>query len=261
MDFTFNRICDGHPVGHKLDGALNVVAFTPLADEYGEYNASKCILESSNEQGQVVIRLEDNEALGREIRTYLKTDRYLRTRDDGTLPASARRIHRDLAEENRERRERLAHILEGLLAEAEYFAAGQKLAIKSTAPLPALDEAVDYLIKNTFSKMGYLEKISENPLKEIQAILRSDDISQGSLVKLEETNSQALEDLRQYVELSTKVSRQIVVQDLIEKRYALRPYGWPELEVALLIARLLVLGEISLMMDSAVLPGKEPMSP
>ncbi len=43
----------------------------------------------------------------------------------------------------------------------------------------------------------------------------------------------------------------MVVQELIEKRYSLRPYGWPELEVVLLIARLLVLGEISLMMDAA----------
>ena len=41
---------------------------------------------------------------------------------------------------------------------------------------------------------------------------------------------------------------------MIEKRYALRPYGWPDEEVLLLVARLLVLGEISLMMDGALLP-------
>ena len=46
----------------------------------------------------------------------------------------------------------------------------------------------------------------------------------------------------------------IVLHDLIDKRYALRPYGWPEDEVLLLLARLLILGEISLMMDGALIP-------
>jgi len=41
---------------------------------------------------------------------------------------------------------------------------------------------------------------------------------------------------------------------MIEKRYALRPYGWPDEEVLILVARLLVLGEINLMMDGALLP-------
>src|SRR4029077_3510491 len=36
--------------------------------------------------------------------------------------------------------------------------------------------------------------------------------------------------------------------------YSLRPYGWPEEEVLLLLARLVVLSEISLMMDSTLLP-------
>ena len=41
---------------------------------------------------------------------------------------------------------------------------------------------------------------------------------------------------------------------MLEKRYALRPYGWPDEEVLLLLARLIVLSEINLMMDSTLLP-------
>ncbi len=49
-------------------------------------------------------------------------------------------------------------------------------------------------------------------------------------------------------------SKQIVLHDLIEVRFYNRPYGWPDMEVALLLARLLVLGEISLVMDGGVIP-------
>ena len=73
-------------------------------------------------------------------------------------------------------------------------------------------------------------------------------------MQMEESNPQAIEDLRTYVDLCTRSSRQIVVHDMIEKRYAVRPYGWPAEEVLLLLARLLVLGDISLMMDGALLP-------
>ena len=41
---------------------------------------------------------------------------------------------------------------------------------------------------------------------------------------------------------------------MLEKRYSLRPYGWPDEEVLLLLARLIVLSEINLVMDAALLP-------
>ena len=36
---------------------------------------------------------------------------------------------------------------------------------------------------------------------------------------------------------------------MLEKRYSLRPFGWPDDEVLLLLARLFVLGEIRFSMD------------
>ena len=48
MDFAFNRICDGHPVGTKTDGDLTVSVVTPLADDYELFNNQKCILDSNS---------------------------------------------------------------------------------------------------------------------------------------------------------------------------------------------------------------------
>ena len=142
-----------------------------------------------------------------------------------------------------------------MLAEAEYFVAGQPLKVKATTPYAALDEALEYLIQNTFNKMGYLKRLSPEPLKEIQAILRSNDIAKQTLILgTEEGNKQAIDDVRNYVALMSSSNKQVVLHDMIEKRYSLRPYGWPEDEVVMLIARLLVLSEISLMMDGALVP-------
>ena len=255
MDFSFNRLCDLYPVGNRVEGALAVSIITPLADDYDDYQDGKCVLESGHDGGQVLIRVSDEESLSRDLRMWLRTDKYLRTKSDGTLPPTTQRIHRDLADENRTRREHLAHRLSDMLADASYFVAGQRLEVTGTTPRSALDEAMQYLIKNTFTKMGYLKTLRDDPMKEIQAVLRSDAIAQHSLgMDLAEGNPQALEDLRDHIELCTQKSRQIVLFDMVTGRYANRPFGWPELEVVLLLARLYLTGEVQLVSGGAAIP-------
>ena len=254
MDFTFTRICDMQLVGSRVEGGLTVSVITPLADDYDLYGDSKRILDSNSEGGQVLVKLEECDDLGRELRTYLKTDKYIRTKSDGTQPETTRRILHGFAEDNRERRDRLMDLLGEMLVDAKYAVAGQSFAPNATAPAGVLTEALEYLINNTFSKMNYIIKVNENPQQEVQAVLRSNDIGQQSLAAdLPESNPQALEDLRSYIDLCARTSRQIVFYDLIEKR-ALRPYGWPQWETLLLIARMVVLGEIHLVMDGAAIP-------
>ena len=255
MDFSFNRICDEHPVGNRTEGGLIVSIVTPLDDDYESYQDGKCVLESSQDGGQVLIRLREDETLGRELRALLRTDKYIRTKDDGTLPPTTKRIHRDLADENRIRRDRLTHQLGEMLADASYFVAGQRLEVAADAPQAALSDAMEYLIQNTFKKMGYLKTLRDEPLKEIQSVLRSNDIGQHNLdMDMPESNPQATEDLRSYIELCTKTSRQIVLFDMITARYANRPYGWPEFEVILLLARLIMAGEVQCVSGGATIP-------
>lgn len=255
MLFDFNRRCDQFPVGNQKDGALLVSVITPLADDYEIYDKGKAILESAAEGGYVLIRLGNDESLGRELRTYLQTEKYLSRKNDGTLTESTKRILRDSAEDNRQRRERLTTLLGEMLAAAEYFVAGQPLKLKASTPMAALDEAMEYLIQNTFNKMSYLKRLSAEPLKEVQAVLRSNDIAKENLLfQTGENNPEALEDLRSYLQLCSMKSQQVVLHDMLEKRYSVRPFGWPDEEVLLLLARLIVLSEISLMMDSTLLP-------
>ncbi len=255
MDFDFNRRCDGFAIGNQRDGALLISVITPLADDYEVYDKSKSILESSADGGYVLIRLGNDESLGRELRTYLQTERYVSRKNDGTLNESTKRILRDCAEDNRQRRERLTRLLGDMLASAEYFVAGQPLKLKSTAPQAAIDEAMEYLIKNTFNKMSYLKKLHAEPLKEVQAVLRSNDVAQENLLfQKGENNPEGLDEMRSYLTLCETRSQNVVLHDMIEKRYALRPFGWPEDEVLLLLARLVVLSEVNLIMDSTVIP-------
>ena len=254
-DFSFTRLCDDHAVGHKLEGSLEVAVVTPLADNYAQFsNDGSCILHTSSEQGRALIRLPDDPNLARELRTYLQTESYVKTKHTGSLPETTRRILRDRSDENRIRRGRIEESLKSMLAVASFFASGQKLDISRSDPKVALVDALEYLIKNAYPKMGYIKHLQANPKPEIQSTLRANDVEKvGLLLEKPEANTEALDDLREYVRLCALTSKQIVLHELINKRYGGRPYGWPELEVVLLVARLAVLKEVSLVVNAAPL--------
>ena len=218
------------------------------------FDKGKAILESAAEGGHVLIRLGNDESLGRELRTYLQTEKYLSRKNDGTLSESTKRILRDCAEDNRQRRERLTTLLGDMLAAAEYFVAGQPLKIKASTPIGAgRGDGISY--PEHLQQDELPQAAHADPLKEIQAVLRSNDIAKENLLfQTGENNPEALEDVRSYLQLCSMKSQQVVLHDMLEKRYALRPYGWPDEEVLLLLARLIVLSEINLMMDSTLLP-------
>ena len=254
MDFSFNRLCDSYLIGSRTDGALVITLISPLNDEYDSFDNSRCVLDSSAEGGLVIIRLGNDANPGRELHTYLQTEKYLRS-DRGNLPESTRKIRSNIAADNHSRRGRLITLLTDLLTAADIFVVGQPLKLKSSAAIDALNEALEYLVQNSFTKMGYLKYLNPNAEKELQAILRSNDIAQQTLaLSLPEANKDALDDLRNYIQLCTNTSKQIILHELLEKRYALRPFGWPDNEVLILLARLFVLGEISLMMDGGLIP-------
>lgn len=250
-DFDFNRMCDGYPIGNRIDKALGVQVFTPLADiEKEALEDGKFLRTSGEEGGQVVIRLDDDPSLARELRQYLQTEKYLRSSVDDTMPEITRQIHKSLANDNTDRRKRLELTLSTLLAEATYFANGQRLTIRSSSAQTALEEGLEYLVQNTTPKLIYISKYSDDPKRELQTILRANDVGRALLDGL---NEKALDEIRDYVDLSTRSNHQIVLFNLVEK-FGARPYGWPDDETLILIGRLLVLGEIQLVMDAAPIP-------
>ncbi len=252
-DFGLNRLCDAHPHGTRTDGDLALLVVTPLADDYGSWQDGRCILDSAADAGKVVLRLEDDPALGRELRLFLQTDKYITRKNDDTATLNTRNILRNRADENRQRRERLKFLMERLVREGRYFAMGQELAVKGVSASSVVERALNYLVKNSFRKLELLKALSTNPLAEVKAVLTAvhheDDIVVGS-----DPNLGAIREVERYVALMSEANRQVILHDLIEERFGRRPYGWPDLEVLLLVIKLVKQGEASLVRDGATLP-------
>lgn len=250
-DFELLRMCDLQVCGGRVEKGLTVSVISPFYDEYGLFGQHRCIGESTNDNGCVIIKLPDNERLGKEIQMFLKTDKYIARKNEGN--PEVKRILDERKAENRERKIRIVENVRELLTRAEFYINGQVWRDESEDPLTMRIKALDYLVDNTFSKMGYIEHPCANPQGEIQSVLRHDDTAQRIFdLTVAENNPRAVKEVREYISLCALQSKQMVVGEVIE-RFAARPYGWNEWETALMMVKLLCLGEIQFVLSGGIL--------
>lgn len=260
-DYPFNRICDGRFWGKDCKDEIGLEIISPLHDEYALFSAAKCVLYSANQDANIVLKLEDDRELGAELRRFLQTDKYIRDKSSTAASTTLMQILRDHAEENRKRKERLELIAARLTAEAEFFIMGKRLDINEATAIKTVDRAFEHLVQNVFGKYAYLGVVVEDPVKEIKALFASDDITQQQLLfGFENQEPRDVKEIRSFIELMTAQNKTVMLSDLIGY-FSRRPYGWPEYQVVLLVAKLYMAGKINLLMDQDKLKPETAFSP
>jgi hypothetical protein len=259
-DYEFNRLLDGAP-WRQANQVLTFEVLTPLGDEYERLQSAKCILRSSEGNGRAIVRLGEGDRLDIELALYQQIEKYIISPKADQASASLKRILADRKEENRERRQRLVHQLSNLIAEGQFFAMGQSVVIKAVSPDKVLDDLLNYLITNTYSKLPYLKVRQDDPQAEIRAVLTADSVTAPGLgLGGEEGNVLAIKEVRDYLNLAASQNR-VLLSDVVD-RFAGIPWGWkPEWETVLLIARLFMAGEIKLMLEGADLDPASAIEP
>ena len=259
-DYEFNRLLDGAP-WRQASHALSFEVLTPLGDDYEKLQSAKCILRSAEGNGKAIVRLAEGDRLDIELALYQQIEKYIVSPKADQANASLKRILGDRKDENRERRQRLVHQLSTLITEGDFFALGQSVQIKAAGPDKVLDELLNYLVTNTYSKLPYLKVRQADPQAEIKAVLTADNVTAPGLgLNGEEGNALAVKEMRDYLHLAASQTR-VLLSDVVD-RFAGIPWGWkPEWETVLLIARLFMAGEIKLMLEGSDLDPAAAVEP
>lgn len=258
-DFDLTRLCDGHPFTSKVDAELSVEIISPIHDEYTACTDAKCVMLTNEHQGRLILKIGDTLDWEKELRIFIQTQKYILQRSDGGITPTLKKILNERADENRGRRERLKTMLEDALRDAEVYAMGQKLTLKSINARAIVEDGLEYLVKNLYTKFSYLQYLCENPQAEVKAVLLADDLAKLPMDS-GEANVSALKDVRDYLDLMGKKNQAVILSELVS-HFGKKSYGWPEWETVLLVAKLLKTGEISAIIDGGTVSPEDACAP
>jgi hypothetical protein len=234
-DYPFaQKIDDGLIKGKDTDVVVNLV--TPEHPNYG----NEPVLISRNMGGsELMAILPAKERLLDQIRSYLKTDLYIRQNsggEDETLNA----ILAVRSRQNSARRQEITRVADDLLRTAVLVVNGQTLSVGEGDPKNRFSKACQELIRSAFPKLKMIRGIfSEATVA--QVVKEQDDLLEGSAIQLSEAEQEVLVE----VERSKNQAERLSAEALVRK-FEARPCGWPNWATLTFIARLYRLGKLEL---------------
>jgi len=245
--YEITRRCDNYTADRQGDD-LSFTVVSPLYDGYADF-AERPEQVSILHEGTALLILEQDKAFDTEFNVWLKTDKFSETPRSSQSP-ERERIIQEIIGINNNRRDRLKKLLEPLILSSRLYIAGKEWKgnlIKR--PKDIYEQAANYLIENTYSKLGLIRGTTEDFEKELHLVLTESDAS--NLFKDNIPHPQATETIKTYT--LTQSGKAPLLADIVD-RFERKPYGWKDVDIALIIARLVIRGDFELRTDAPLLP-------
>ncbi len=229
-DFQLDRYVDDQAHG-TAQGGLVLRTVTPSwragAGE-GEY-----VLASAS-PNQVLVVLDEEADYYSLVQRELRIERYVGVMQGRmqSLPESTRAI---IAARNAEKKglhEEAKHTVERALAKARIYVAGRELTEgRSDNPRRRIEFAAQSLIDSVYSKRGLVQRHVQTE-QQLRTVLTGSGPLGG-----EDPNAQACEAVGQVLAVAAQLHQPKTMKDLQDTFQAV-PYGWSELDVAVVVAQL-----------------------
>ncbi|PYE52022.1 BREX system P-loop protein BrxC [Deinococcus yavapaiensis] len=223
-------------------GELGVHVLTPDADRYAELSDDGAAMLFTGGGTELLVRLPNDDTLGRELRALVQTTKYVLRKNTSTLSPTLRRIIDDRREENREREKRVLDLLRGLIAGSALFANAARVEVKASDPREVVNAGLRKLVENAFNKLGYVKSPFDSLAQVQSALTRLDD---SQTLDQDTPNHLAHSELRTFLRNEGLAHRKVTVRNLVD-RFTRRPFGWTDLDVLGVLAETLARGEVEL---------------
>ena len=250
-DFAYDQYVD-ETLNGASTGGMRLRIVTVASDLYGA-DTQRLILESQVNNAAIVVLSADTPYFD-ELEQAMKIRKYVKQRNVSQMPESIQRIIRDRNDEARKLESHARALIEKAIVEGKsYVVHGEILDLKYGSAKEKLDEAMKNLVESVYSKLNMVKQFVDSDA-DILEILNSTHEEFG-FTGTGANNEDALNEISQWLELQNQKMLTTSMGD-VQRRYQAIPYGWKEIDIAALIARLIVQQKIQINYGGAVV-GKE----
>ena len=228
-DFQFDQMVDNISIG-AVTNSIKLRILT-VATDIVDKNSVRLMPES---MGQAIVVLDETpyyEALER----AMKVRKYVKQRNVAQLPKTAQDIIRYHQDEATKDEASAKEDLKQAIIGADFYIDGEKIDINGGDAKNKLDQALEYLVEQVYSELGLITKNAESDA-DVVAVLRGDH--KDGVIAGFEYNSDAALKMEEYLEMQKLKNLPTSMSD-IQSRYRSIPYGWKEIDIAVVAAMLI----------------------
>ncbi|MCL2301622.1 MAG: BREX system P-loop protein BrxC [Firmicutes bacterium] len=252
-DFAYDQYIDEALVGTAAGGVR--LRFVTVANDYCNAPEAKLIMDSQV-NNEVIVLLSGEARYFEELETAAKIRKYIKQKNVSQLPESIQDIIRKRQAQARALEDSARGQLDKAIVGAAFYIHGEKTEIKHGDAKAKLDEALGQLVESVYSKLNLVNVFCESDA-DILSILNGEP-RQSSVAGTGNNNEFALSEVSQWLEERCMSHVPVSMGD-VQRRYQAIPYGWREVDIAALAARLVVSQMIEIRYGGAV-AGKEDRS-
>ncbi len=229
-DFPFDQMVDGTAVGVLTGGMrlrfLTVATDAPMKSDF------RLMTETKGREAAVVLA---ETPYYESLESAMKIRKYVKQRNISQLPKSVQDIIRDQQDEAGKFEQSAMDELRRAITEGTFFADGEKMDIKGGDAKGKIDQALEYLVSHVYSELGLITWNAESDA-DILTVLggsANDAFAYGST-----RNEEAANRMYEYLEIQYSKKLPTSMAD-IQSRYSAIPYGWREIDIAAVAAKLI----------------------
>lgn len=246
--FDFNKRFDGYIKGNMANDLTLQV--------YTSGMSPQAMMLEANEGRLIMCLDEETIALAEEAQKYAEQiNSYVRRKRGGNTTETQNKILDAKQEQVVEFEQQAKEKLEEACKYAVFYIQGQERTFSGDIQTQ-MNHAFEMLVRNTYSKIGYIEK--SIPLKDVKKeIVRIAEQGTASLLDGKQ-NKNAYDEVWRYLEDKANYDEKVFVKHVME-HFSKIPFGWMEHDIAALLADLLHDKKIKLLLfNGDILETKNP---
>ena len=251
-DFPFDQLVDGHAVG-VLTGGMRLRILTDATTDDLKV-PFRLITESKGKEAVIVLGETD---YFKSLESAMKIRQYVKGQNLTQKPKSIQDIIKVHQEEADRLEERAEELLRRALEEGIFYADGEKLELHGGDAKSRIDKALEYLVTHVYSQLYKITRFAESDA-DIIAILNgtaNDGLAYGM-----QHNQEAADAIYERLVIQNKKKMPTSMAD-IQKWFSDIPYGWREIDIAAVVAKLIFEQRVTIKYAGATIQPDNPRLP
>ena len=230
-DFPFDRYVDGSIHGSNMGGMeLSVVT---MASDLGRSDDAELALKSVD---KAIVALSDEVDYWAPLVNAAKIRKYAKTRNLQELQPSTRQIVESKMREAAYNEKEADTLLSEAVLHARCAVDGRIVEVRAAKPAQVFEQVLAQLCDVVFEKADYIG-VPVTSDSDIRSTLAGN--VQVGLAGMDAGNTRALKEVEDYLKVQHQRHLDTAMGD-IQRQYQKRPFGWREVDIANVVAQLVV---------------------